>query len=104
MSSRDNLFPLHLPLHISFFLVICVCSLAVHFVAEGLAPVDGQIVFDLSTQEGNGHPVHEHGEDQFVFSSLDCVHVDCSLTWPVSQAPARSLSILISPLIPPPNS
>jgi hypothetical protein len=104
MSSRDKTSPVLLPLRVILVLVICICSLAVHFIAEGLSPVDGQTVFELTAQGGHAHPVHEHSEDYFVFSSLGRLHVEHLPTWPVSQAPARSLSVLISPLLPPPNS
>jgi hypothetical protein len=83
-------------------LVICACSLAVHFVAEGLLPVDGP-GFDLVTNGGHAHPVHEHGDDYFVLvcpNSLPLENLSAFLPYP----PENGVFLLsISPLLPPPN-
>jgi hypothetical protein len=95
---------LSLPLHILLILAVCVCSLAMHFFAEGLAPVSGGIGLDLTAQGGHAHLADEHSEDNFIFPFL---------TFQLISHPAADLqaalatgehSFSTSPLLPPPNS
>lgn len=103
MSGRDKNSVRRLPFRLLLVLFLCTCSLAVHFAAEGFAPAGSQFGFDLAVQGGNSDSVHEHGEDHFVLSSLNTLQGISTLTWLISQAPTRSLSHTVSPLLPPPN-
>lgn len=83
-------------------LVICACSLAIHFVAEGLSPVNGP-GFDLVSDAGHTHPVHEHSDDSFVLGgaiSSSFEHLPAFLSCPSARG---AFSLSISPLLPPPN-
>lgn len=104
MSSRDRLSPLRLPSRVIIVLIICGCSLAVHFIVERLAPVDGQMVLQLTAHGGYMHHHHEDSEDHFVLPSLGPLHIERFLTCPAYLEPPYSLSALVSPILPPPNS
>ncbi len=96
--------PVHLSISVRFIFILCACSLALHFVAEGLAPVAGVPGFDLVEQGGHAHLVHEHGEDRFIFpilTRLPAAHTDAHLTSPVVTG---AFFLSLSPLMPPPNS
>jgi hypothetical protein len=84
-------------------LAVCVCSLAVHFIAEGLAPVPISPGIGLAAQEGLAHLVAEHCEDNFFFPFQ--VHPPVKHPAAVLQAALATgaPSFLISPLLPPPN-
>jgi hypothetical protein len=104
MCSRDKTISLHMPFYILLILVVCACNLALHFVAEGLAPVTGGPGYDLSTQGGQAHPVNEHSEDNFIFPSLTCLSADHPEAALQSIVATETRSFPISPLLPPPNS
>ncbi len=91
-------------LHVIFILVLCILSLAVHFVAEGLSPRTGVPGFHLTRAGGQTSLVHEHGEDQFVLAAQEHTRVEHSIPGVISLKPAHSLSALIPPILPPPNS
>jgi hypothetical protein len=92
-----------LPLRVVLILAVCICGLAVHFVAEGLSPVAGAPGFDLAAQGGQTHLVHEHCEDNFVFLSPTRLTVEHVVMHLASPAATGAFSISISPLLPPPN-
>jgi len=104
MSSTAKAAPVHLPLRVILILAVCACSLAVHFLAEGLVPAQGQFMLELFGQGGEVHSVHEHSEDHFVFSLQGSFPVARLFMPAPALAEARSCSVLISPLLPPPNS
>ena len=76
MCNMDEATTRHLPLHILLILAICVCSLAVHFVAEGLAPEVTGPRCNQDTQRGHVHLVDEHCEDYFIFPFLNHLPVE----------------------------
>jgi hypothetical protein len=104
MCSMDKTAALHLPQYILLILVVCACILAVHFVAEGLAPVPGEAMFDRVAQGGQAFQVDEQSENNFIFPSLT------RLPFEPPAAPLQCVvafeahSFSLSPLLPPPNS
>ena len=105
MYGRDKFSPLHLPLRVIIVLVICACSVAVHFVAEGLAPVAGGAPgFDLAEQGGHTHLDYEHCEDNFISPFLTCLPVEHTVARLPSAVATCAFSLSISLLLPPPNS
>jgi hypothetical protein len=104
MCSKDKTASLHLPLHILLTLAFCTCSLAVHFAAEGLAPVTKGQGYDLAAQGVQALQVDEHSEDNFILSSQTSLPVEHPATTLLSLVATRTPSFLISPPLPPPNS
>gem|GEM_PF-2342075 len=103
MSGRVRSTPLHLSMRVLLLLSICACSLAVHFIAEGLEPGSGQPVYELAGQAEHAHSIHEHSEDHFIYSFLG-VSSPVNLFLPTLLPRAsRSQSLSISPQLPPPN-
>lgn len=103
MYNRDKVAARRLPLYL-LVLVICICSLAVHFTAEGLPPVTGSHGFDRAAQGEDTNQVGEQGEDNIILpflTHLPFEHPTASLQC-ASAAEAHSLPI--SPLFQPPNS
>lgn len=96
--------PVRLSLSVSIMFILCTCSLALHFVAEGLAPEAGVPGLDLVEPGGHAHLVNEHCEDIFIFpilTRLPAVHTVTHLAAPVAT---EAFALSISPLLPPPNS
>jgi hypothetical protein len=92
-----------LPLFILLILAVCVCSLAVHFIADGLAPVTISPGFDLAALGGFEHPFDEHCEDNFIVPFQTHSSIEQPAT-AMQAAPATgAFSFPISPLLPPPN-
>jgi hypothetical protein len=83
-------------------LVICIWSLAVHFVMEGLSPAGGP-GFDFVTEAGHTHPVHEHSDDDFVLVRAIPSSQDLPTAFLSCPAISGAFSYSISPLLPPPN-
>ena len=104
MCSKDKTTSLHLPLHILLTLAFCTCSLAVHFAADGLAPVTEAQGYDLAVQGVQTLQVDEHSEDNFILPSLTSLPVELPTTALQSVVATGTTSFLISPLLPPPNS
>jgi len=104
MFSRDGRRSLRLPLHIMFVLVICASTLAVHFLAEELSPGHRQFPFEMAGQWGHAYPIHEHAEDDFVFSLPGRSYQEGLLVPALLIIPIHFASISISPLLPPPNA
>jgi len=50
MSSKVKSLAVHLQLAARFILDGCACSLAAHYIREGLAPSDGRTGFDRAAQ------------------------------------------------------
>jgi hypothetical protein len=103
MSGKGEVSPIHLPVHISVIIVLCACSLAVHFSLKGMIPASGQFTVELTDQGGHPHPVDQDCEDAFVYSSSPLTAIEYTIGLPESQTPIRSLAVHISPLLPPPN-
>jgi len=104
MSSRDRLLPLRLPARVILVIFICAGSLAVHFLAESLAPDSGPAAFDLVQHGGRAYVDLERGEEDFVLPSLTRLSVEHLPVPPVSLRTGAPSSFPISPLLPPPNS
>ena len=104
MSNKGDLLLLRLPLFTIIFLVLCAASLALHICAEGMVPFGEQGTADHPFPGENAHLIHEHCEDLFVFLFLDHKPAERSQTWPVSSVTTHPYTVLISPLLPPPNS
>jgi len=104
MCNMDEATARHLPLHILLILAICVCSLAVHFVAEGLAPEVTGPRCNQDTQRGHVHLVDEHCEDYFIFPFLTHLPVEQIAAFLQSALATGAHFFPISPLLPPPNS
>lgn len=84
-------------------ILLCVCGMAVHFIAEGLAPACGVPGVDLMAQAGYAHGIHEHSEDHFVISPLTRLlveHIAVCLAYPAAPS---AFSFSLSPQLPPPN-
>jgi hypothetical protein len=87
----------------ALLLLICVFSLAIHFVSENLGPAAGTALFEIARQAGHSDS-HEQGEDHFVLPAparLSSERFPASLEAPEMIDAA---SFLASPLLPPPNS
>ena len=104
MCNMDEAASQRLPLHILFVLAVCASSLAVHFIADGLAPVAGSPGYDLDTQRGLAHLVDELCEDNFILPFLTCLPVEHIAAFLQSAVATGALFFSISPLLPPPNS
>lgn len=104
MFSKDGCCSLHLPLYIHVILVICIFALAVHFLAEDLSSAHSGLPFELTEQRGHADPIHEHAEDDFVFSLPGRSYQEGLLVPTLLIIPLHLASISISPLLPPPNS
>jgi hypothetical protein len=104
MCGKDKGASLRLPLHILLVLAVCACSLAVHFVAEGLAPEVAGPGCNQDTQRGHVHLVDEHCEDYFIFPFLTHLPVEQIAAFFQSALATGALFFPISPLLPPPNS
>ena len=104
MYSRDKTAALHLPLQILLILGACICSLAVHFAAEGLVPVAGGSGYDQASPGGVAYQVDEQGEDNIILPVLTRLPIEHPAA-PLQFAVAiEARSFPISPLLPPPNS
>jgi hypothetical protein len=103
MSLQGNSWPVSLPLRASLVLILCTCSLLAHFIVEGLGSADEQPKYDLTSQEGVTHLIQENCVDDLVFSSPTDSDIEYTPTLPFSQVPVSHRSVLISPLLPPPN-
>jgi hypothetical protein len=68
MSGRDRLSPQRVSTYILLLLILCTCSLAVHFIAEGLGP--GLLSLGMTGQAGHALPFNEHTQDLFIYSFL----------------------------------
>ncbi len=104
MSSRDKVAALRLPLPILLVLAICFCSLAVHFAAEGLAPVAGGSGYDQASPGGDAYQVGEQGEDNIILPVLTRPHFEHYAASLLCIVAIEARSFTISPLLPPPNS
>lgn len=74
-------------------LLLCVCVLTAHFIAEDLLPAGGIPTLDL----------HEHSEDHFVFPLLTHPPVDLSAFHLGDPDSSAAFGFSISPQPPPPN-
>jgi hypothetical protein len=99
MSGRDRA----ISAWVILVLVICTCSLAVHFVAEGWASQAELPSFDMAVDGGDLDPDHEHLDDHFVFRSVSFRGLESSLAALIPQSRLHPFSVCISPLPPPPN-
>jgi hypothetical protein len=84
-------------------IVFLLCCLAVHFISENLTTPDPINVIE---QTGNGVQIQEAQdgcEDDFALALLNSLPIQSSLSLQVEPALTRFLSILILPLLPPPN-
>ena len=93
-----------LPLQLLLTLVVCAGALAVHFVAEELAPMAIGPGIDLAEQGGLAHLVAEHCEDNFIFPFQVHLAVERRAADLQLALATEPHSFLISPLLPPPNS
>jgi len=84
-------------------LLLCVCVLAAHFIAEDLLPAGGIPTLDLSAQSGLADSLHEHSEDHFVFPLLTHPPVDLSAFHLGDPDSSAAFGFSISPQLPPPN-
>jgi hypothetical protein len=99
----DEAAPQRLSLHILLTLVVCACSLAVHFVGEGLAPAAADPGVISPALGGCTHLDDGDCEDSFVFPSTTNLPVKYSAAHVPSTVPSGACSFLILPLLPPPN-
>lgn len=83
-------------------LMAFACSLAVHFMAEGISPA-GSPGFGFITEIEHTHLVHEHGEDHFVLIRLIPSSLDHAPKLISSPDISTAFLYSISPLLPPPN-
>jgi hypothetical protein len=88
--------------YVLFVLIICACSLAVHFVAEGLEP--GLFVNEATRDTIHIHLFHDHVEDLFTFSFPDVSLPVALMLISLQLIISHSHSVQISPQLPPPNS
>ena len=84
-------------------LAFCICSLAVHFIAENLSVVSSQAMIGLSENASQSQGALD-GSDDLILASVGKVPLDYFQTPAVPQAPIHYLPVLITPLLPPPNS
>jgi len=84
-------------------LLLCVCVLTAHFIAEDLLPVGGIPTLDLSAQARLADSLHEHSEDHFVFPLLTHPPVDLSAFHLGDPDSSGAFGFSISPQPPPPN-
>ncbi len=103
MSGKDRSAPLHVSIRLLLLLTICTCSLAVHFIAEGMVPESGQPISEMTGQMGHPQQVHEHSEDNFIYSFLGVSSLVVLFLPRLLPRVSRSQSLSISPQLPPPN-
>jgi hypothetical protein len=92
-----------LPIGASLLLVLCVFSLATHFIAEGLTSFDGIQNFAPGARGETSHAVHDHGEDLFV-SPVMQQSTDHPFVSAILSETIDTLSFSAPPQSPPPNS
>jgi hypothetical protein len=84
-------------------LLMCVCGLAVHFIAEDLMSFNGISSLDLFAQAGLADGTHEHSEDHFVFPCITRLPIVHSTGHLVFRMSSNAFSFSLSPQLPPPN-
>lgn len=89
---------------VQLILIICACSLAVHFIAEGMESGNGHLFLEASSGAA-GHTLtfHEQSDDLFIYSFRvisSPVYLFLHTRLPKIS---RSQSLSISPQLPPPN-
>jgi hypothetical protein len=103
MFGRDRAAAPLISLGIILILAVFVCSMAAHLVADGLMAQAEGPGFDL-TGEGVGANVeHEHSDDHFIVLAMGLQELEYFLAPLTPCLQCRSLSVYISPLLPPPN-
>jgi hypothetical protein len=103
MCNTDKAASQHLPMQLLLFLVMCVSSLAVHFIAEELVGVAISPRFDLTANEVTTHLPGEHGEDNFIVPYQTRPPAEQSSATLQATLATGAYSFLIPPLLPPPN-
>ncbi len=104
MSSKDEPALLRRPLRLLIILIVCACSMAVHFVAEELGPVAGIPGSNLTAQSGDAHLFQDNCEDNFVFPLQIGQPFENVVAHVESMGVTRAFSYSIPPLLPPPIS
>ncbi len=104
MYGRNKRFPLHQPLCVIIVLVICACSVSVHFVTEDLMTFKvGVLGFDLDGHAQHNRLILDHCEDNFIFPFLSSLSVVHTITHLPSPLAIGAFIYSFSPLHPPPN-
>ena len=85
-------------------IILAICVLAGHYVAEDLARVTGVNNFDMAAQGGGMHLAHEHCEDNFILPFLAEMPVGSVIADRVNALMIGTSVFSIPPLLPPPNS
>ena len=102
MSARDRFITTLSP-GVLLILILCACSVAVHFIAEGVAPSSNRQGLDLVAQEVCSEADHEHSEDHFLFPILTEAPAEFSALIVISTLTSRAFSFSLCPQLPPPN-
>ena len=104
MSSRAKASPPRLPLGVLFILTLCACSLALHFVLEGLAAAVEQPALELDEPGNHAHLTPEHCDDPFIFTFPERLPIEHTALLSEFSPLTGTFAFAISPLLPPPNS
>jgi hypothetical protein len=88
---------------VTLILILCVCGLAVHFVAEDLAATGRTPGWDLLAQTGHTDDAHEDSEDHFIFPLVTHLPIEHSAVHLVFLVSSPAFSFSLTPQLPPPN-
>jgi hypothetical protein len=91
------------PIRNILVLVLCVCSLVIHFAAENFTIATTPGYFEQSMDGGQSLDSHEHSEDDFVFSKQNAGSHLIFLISTLLAAAVFSLLPTCPPHLPPPK-
>jgi hypothetical protein len=104
MSNWANSQPFRQSLGACLLLLVCATSLAVHFSGEGMNLARRGPAIEMTDPGEDTHPFPESYEDDLVTSFSRAIDIEQARPWQIIQNPVFIHSVLISPLLPPPNS
>jgi hypothetical protein len=76
----------------------------VHFSGKGMNLARRGPAIEITDPGGDTHPFPESYEDDLVTSFSRAIDIEQARPWQIIQNPVFIHSVLISPLLPPPNS
>jgi len=104
MSGKGKLLLRGSPIRVFLVITICVCSMAIHYIGEGLLLPGVQLGSEIAGEGGSFHSSHGDSEDNFVFPSITPMQAETLVFHPHPTISTAAFTYCISPLLPPPNS
>jgi hypothetical protein len=103
MFGRDKAAAPLVSLGVILILAVCACSVAAHLVADGLITQAEGPGFDFAAERVGDDFEHEHADDHFIVLAMGLQELEYFLAPLTPCLQCCSLSVYISPLLPPPN-